>query len=394
MEREVRRYGAGDLGEHLRERRHELGLSQEDLVIALETVGVQVGRATISRVENGQVLPDLRLLAGLCRVLALDAGRLLERVLSLPGTPGRAASGEPPRRLLREAEDLVRSGAYRAARLRFEAALDRLGCPEDTTAVRDSRMRPRLHLSAAWCLLQDLAFQAAFEHAARALNDPAANAAERLRALACMARCAASLGREEEATILAREAEERLRAAGGDHPSLAGFVQGMLAEAAKVAGRDDEAARRFLEAARAWTRAAVPEEVARARCARAGCLARAGLSEEAGREAAEALATARELAPSVLPDALVAMARVELGRGREEAALHLSREASAMARELGRDRVEFLALFTAWQAGGEGRDRSSAARLEHLALRLAAHLEEAREWLASRSAGPTAEDRR
>jgi len=110
--------GSSHLGEVVRNRRRELGLSW-----ALEELGVRLPRSSLSRIENGQALPDAHQFAGLCRVLGLSPVALLESLLA----GGREAPLEAPvETLLREAEEFVGSGAVRAARGRFEDLLDAL----------------------------------------------------------------------------------------------------------------------------------------------------------------------------------------------------------------------------------------------------------------------------
>ena len=158
----------------------------------------------------------------------------------------------------------------------------------------------------------------------------------------------------------------------------------------RALGDEREAAARFGEAADAWTRAGVALEVARARSSRAESLLANGEVDAGVREAGEALAMARDLAPSVLPDALRVAALARLAAGNRSETARMASQAAAAARELRRERAEFLALLVVARARGE-EEPGIRHRIEHLARKLAGSLEEAREWLASRR--PREDDR-
>jgi len=101
-------------------------------------------------------------------------------------------------------------------------------------------------------------------------------------------------------------------------------------------------------------------------------------------DAEEALQLARSLASAVLPEALVVLARARMARNQPEVAVATAREAADMARELGRSRTEFLALLVAHEAA-RSDEVTITRRLDHLASRLAAFLDEARAWLSTRA---------
>jgi transcriptional regulator with XRE-family HTH domain len=89
----------GSLGEVMRARRRELGLTQEALA---ERIGDGVRQADVSRMERGRVaLPRRRRLERIAAALELPVGELLAR----SGWAGAAAAFDPERRPARPASD-------------------------------------------------------------------------------------------------------------------------------------------------------------------------------------------------------------------------------------------------------------------------------------------------
>ena len=384
MEVEGGSAGSARLGALLRARREELGLSQEDVAIAVGEQGGSLSRSTLSRIENGKTLPELRDAVILCHVLGIRVGRVAELVVH--GEPPPPAEAADPGALVREGEALAGTGAVRAARERLERAA---GILEGRGDDADWRLLSRAILGACWCLLQDRAWDRAWELASRVVNDPRCRPADRLRALAFEVHCLTELGYAEEARVLAAVVGDEVTGPAADSPALAGFVLGILGDHDKQLHRFEEAARRFHAAADAWTRARNPLELARARSLEAWCLLRAGRLEDADAPLAEALTVARELAPSALPEARFVVAAALRARGDAAGAAAAATETARVARETGNERLEFLCLHLARSALREaGRTREAReliGRLDHLARSLAATLDEARDYLAERA---------
>lgn len=66
----------------LRQRRDELGLTQDEMIARLQVEGVEVSRATLSNWENGVHYPPLKdekARAGIARALKLSVKELMKR---------------------------------------------------------------------------------------------------------------------------------------------------------------------------------------------------------------------------------------------------------------------------------------------------------------------------
>jgi len=376
--------GSARFGAFLRSRRERLGLSQEDVAIAVGDRGGSLSRSTLSRIENGKSLPEFRDAVILCDVLGVRLARLAE--LAIAGEPAGSGNAADAPALVREGEALAASSAHRAARVRFERALLAL---EGESSKSSASLRRRAQLAACWCLVQERAYERAFEMASRVVNDDGAKAGERLRGMAFEVLCLTELDSREEAATLADRTRREIEGPAAESPAVVGFVRGMLGEHEKQLGRFEKAAEEFRAAGDAWTRAAIPLELARARCLEAWCALRSGEAGRAAEVIAEAAAVAREHAPALLPEVEFVTAAIEAAEGNREGAVRRARSAAAVARETGNERAEFLCLHLAWSVLLE-EDRFREARelrgrLDHLARSLAAVLEEARDYLARRA---------
>jgi transcriptional regulator with XRE-family HTH domain len=88
----------GLLGRSLQERREEMGVGQADLA---KRIGVT--QQTISRWENGEIVPPPKRLTQLAAALEIDLDRLLGYAGYLPGSPAVHSRSE----LLRAFYDLI-----------------------------------------------------------------------------------------------------------------------------------------------------------------------------------------------------------------------------------------------------------------------------------------------
>ncbi|RIK36968.1 MAG: hypothetical protein DCC55_25745 [Chloroflexi bacterium] len=80
----------GTTGKRIRIMREDLGLNQLDLLRALHQRGVQIGQATLSRIENDQTSPTAEIIAGLAQILGTTADYLV----MLSDVPGEEESDE------------------------------------------------------------------------------------------------------------------------------------------------------------------------------------------------------------------------------------------------------------------------------------------------------------